>query len=110
MNATRTGFTLGVRRTRGIALALVLLALLAGGAAGYFIRAATSSPALVVPHAVVVAPRALSGDPVGDRWWEDAAVAPSSVSSNPAGDRWWQDAPAASGAVISRDAWWKDMP
>lgn len=88
MNATRTGFAVGVRRIRGIALGLVLLALLASGAAGYFIRAVTSSNALIAPRTVV--------------------VAPSAASSNPAGDRWWQDAPAASGAVVSMDAWWKD--
>ena len=42
MNATRTGFTLGVRRIRGIALALVLLAVLAAGA-GFVIHAATTT-------------------------------------------------------------------
>lgn len=88
MNATRTGFAVGVRRIRGMALGLVLLALMASGAAGYFIRAVTSSNALIAPRTVV--------------------VAPSAASSNPAGDRWWQDAPAASGAVVSMDAWWKD--
>ena len=110
MNATRTGFTGGVRRIRGLALALVLLALLASGAAGYFIRAVTSSTALIATHTVVVAPSAASSNPAGDRWWEDAAVVPSSTSTNPAGDRWWADPPVASGAVVSIDAWWKDMP
>lgn len=108
MNATRTGFAVGVRRIRGIALGLVLLALLASGAAGYFIRAVTSSNALIAPRTVVVAPSAASSNPAGDRWWEDAAAGPIAISSNPAGDRWWQDAPAASGAVVSMDAWWKD--
>ena len=89
MNATRIGFTLGVRRTRGIALALMLLALLASGAAGYFIRAVTSPTARIAQHTVVVAPSAASSNPAGARWWEDAAV--------------------PSGAVVSIDAWWKDM-
>ena len=110
MNATPTGFTLGVRRTRGIALALVLLALLASGAAGYFIRAVTSSTAPIAQHSVAVAPSAASSNPAGDRWWEDAAAVPTSISTNPAGDRWWADAPVASGGVVSIDAWWKDMP
>jgi hypothetical protein len=90
MNATRTGFTSGVHRIRGVAVALILLALLASGAAGYFIRVlSTPSPAPVVTHA--------------------PAAASTGVSSNPVGDRWWQDQPGQAGSSVSVDAWWKDM-
>ncbi|HEX6538437.1 MAG TPA: hypothetical protein VF155_04580 [Candidatus Dormibacteraeota bacterium] len=83
------------RRRFGALLVVLLLALLASGTVGYFIRyatspspAATSSPA----HATAVAP----GNPAGDRWWQDTPG--TATTTSPVGDRWWQDAPAAPAA------------
>ena len=111
MDATRTGFSGGVHRIRGIALALLALSLLAGGGAGYLIRAATATTsAVTVTHkAPAAVSRSAAQDPVGDRWWADAPAVSGVAAQTAVGDRWWEDQPEK-GATISVDAWWKDMP
>jgi hypothetical protein len=98
MEAVHTGIAQGRRRV-GVVFILLLLALLASGAAGYFIRYATTpaptGTVQTVQHAAVV-----PGDAVGDRWWQDAAPAAPAASA-PVGDRWWEDSgvSAPSGAA-----------
>lgn len=66
MNATHTGFRFGVRHIRGIALALLLLALLAAGG-GYLIHAATTATTVTaVRSAPAVAPAGHAPFPVGE--------------------------------------------
>lgn len=88
MNATSTGLTAGVRRIRGIALALLLLALLAGAAAGYLIRAvSTTSTVTIVRNAPAAASSGHAQYPVGEgHQWSAPAVAPSGAEQVPVGD------------------------
>ena len=93
MQAVERGMASARRRFAAL-LAVLLLALLASGTVGYFIRYATAPSASVSSpvHTTAIAP----GSPAGDRWWQDAPGA--ATTTNPVGDRWWQDAPAAPAA------------
>lgn len=90
MEAVESRQVVGTRRT-GVVIALVLVALLASVAIGYFVRYATAPAATAAPaqHAAAIAP----AGPVGDAWWKDAA--PQLPALAPVGDQWWQDAPAS---------------
>ena len=82
MNASRTGFTVGVSRIRMIAMVLLLLALLAAGG-GYLIHSATTTPTVTAVHsAPVVAPAAHAPNPAGEGHYGDV---PRSAP-NPAGE------------------------
>ncbi len=82
MNASRTGFTDGIRRIRTVAIALLLLVLLAAGA-GFLVHAATTKTTVTAVRSGPAATPARSApNPVGEGHYPGLA----SPAPNPVGE------------------------